>query len=88
MGVEVNLVQFPQFLETGKRDRRQPEQEREARRLGPLEAEPQRRRQGRARARDAGDQRADLGDADQQRIGERCTTSRSRPGCAAANCKH
>ena len=53
MGVEVGLVQLPQFLEAGERDRGQPEQEREARRFVALEAEPERRRQGRAGARHA-----------------------------------
>ncbi len=44
--IEIEMVQFPQFLEPGQGDRGQTQQEREARRFIPLEAERKRRGQG------------------------------------------
>src|SRR5580704_4113657 len=65
VSAEMNLVQLVKLLESGKRNGRQTEQKRQPRRFGALEAEHQACGQGRARARHAGDERADLRQTDQ-----------------------
>ena len=70
MRIETGVAQLPEFLQSRKRDGRQAEKERKRGRFGAFETEEQRRRQRRAGARNTGDQRAHLADADDDRVQE------------------
>src|SRR5664280_1060979 len=71
VAIEVDFIELPHFLEARQGNRRQAKKKRQPRRLVPLEAESESCGQGRAGTRYAGNEGANLGDADEHCIEKR-----------------